>query len=59
MSMGVSCTFYSNSTKLLNMILALICDFQRLIDSAVFVLAAFDFSNKGYGFQKFDYFRLR
>ena len=39
------------------MILDLICGFHRRIDSVVFILAAFDFSNEGYGFQKFDYFR--
>ena len=41
------------------MILDLICDFHRFIDSVVFILAAFDFSNEGYGFQKFDYFRQK
>ena len=38
------------------MILHLICDFLRRIDSIVFILAALDFSNEGYGFKKFDFF---
>ena len=45
------------------MILDFICDFHRRIDSLVvfffFILAVFDFSNEGYGFQKFDYFRQK
>ena len=40
-------------------ILDLICDFHRRIDSVVFILAALDFSNEGYGFKKFDYFRQK
>ena len=41
------------------MILDLFCDFHRRIDSVVFILAALDFSNEGYGFQKFDLFRQK
>ena len=39
------------------MIWDFICDFLRLIDPVVFILAALDFLNEGYGFQKFDNFR--
>ena len=41
------------------MILDLICDFHRRIDCVVFILAAFEFSNEGYGLQKLDYFRQK
>ena len=40
-------------------ILDLICGFHRRSDSVVFILAALDFSNEGYGFKKFDYFRQK
>ena len=41
------------------MISDLINDFHQRIGSVIFILAAFDFSNEGFGFQKFDYFRQR
>ena len=41
------------------MILYLFCDFQRRIDSVVFILTPLEFSKEGYGFQKFDYFRQK
>ena len=41
------------------MILDLICVFHRRIDSVAYILAAFDFSNEGYVFQKSDYFRQK
>ena len=41
------------------MILDGICNFHRRIDSGGFILAGLDFSNEGYGFQKFDYFRQK
>ena len=55
MSLGV---VFNNIIKHIT-ILDLFCNFHRRIDSVVFILAALDFSNEGYGFQKFDYFRQK
>ena len=40
-------------------ILDLISYFPRRIDSVAFILVGLDFSNEGYGFKKFDYFRQK
>ena len=40
-------------------ILDLISYFHRRMDSVVFILVSLDFSNEGYGFTKFDYFRQK
>ena len=49
---------FNNTVKQI-IILDLLCDFHRRMESVVFILAALDVSNEGYGFQKFDYFRQK
>ena len=46
-----------NTTIIPIMTLYLIYDFHRPINSVVFILASFDFSNEGCGYKKSDIFR--